>query len=60
MSGIASPGPTPSGPAGLLLAELHRDLLALDAEYHIESSGSKFGPLRVTVCDRFQEGEFDR
>ncbi|MGW3274158.1 hypothetical protein ACWDFH_22195 [Streptomyces kronopolitis] len=42
-----------------LLERLHRDLLALDVEYRIESFTVKFGGLRITVADRFTGGEFD-
>lgn len=42
-----------------LLDRLHHGLLALDVDYRIESFGTKFGGLRITVADRFIEGEFD-
>lgn len=42
-----------------LLDQLHRDLLALDPGYRIESFAVKFGGLRITVADRFEGGEFD-
>ncbi|MFI1184438.1 hypothetical protein ACH4UT_33530 [Streptomyces sp. NPDC020799] len=42
-----------------LLEKLHRDLLALAPDYRIESFGTKFGGLRITVADRFDNGEFD-
>ncbi|MFF3327783.1 hypothetical protein [Streptomyces sp. NPDC002889] len=44
---------------GVGLERLHHDLLALDAEYRVESFAVKFGGLRITVCDRFVVGEFD-
>ncbi|MFF9510943.1 hypothetical protein ACF1BU_31185 [Streptomyces sp. NPDC014724] len=42
-----------------LLEQLHQDLITLDADYRIEAFSVKFGGLRITVCDRFQDGEFD-
>ncbi|MCX5357316.1 hypothetical protein OG864_00770 [Streptomyces sp. NBC_00124] len=42
-----------------LLNQLHEDLRLLDPEYRIERFGTSLGGLRVTVADRFQEGEFD-
>ncbi|MEH6374748.1 hypothetical protein V7793_10510 [Streptomyces sp. KLMMK] len=43
-----------------LLDQLHRDLLVLDAGYRIETFAVKFGGLRITVTDRFDEhGDFD-
>lgn len=42
-----------------LLDQLHHDLLSLDTEYRVESFGTKFGGLRITVADRFEDGEFD-
>jgi hypothetical protein len=48
------PGWTP------LLDRLHHDLLTLDADYRVESFATKFGGLRITIADRFQQdGEFD-
>ncbi|MFI9724661.1 hypothetical protein ACIHFE_34410 [Streptomyces sp. NPDC052396] len=52
-AGTVGPGWAP------LLDQLHRDLLALDPGYRIESFAVKFGGLRITVADRFQGGEFD-
>lgn len=42
-----------------LLDRLHHNLLVLDPGYRIESFGTKFGGLRLTVADRFEDGEFD-
>ncbi|MFI5987584.1 hypothetical protein ACIBEA_42820 [Streptomyces sp. NPDC051555] len=42
-----------------LLDQLHRSLLDLDPDYRIESFTVRFGGLRLTVADRFQDGDFD-
>lgn len=42
-----------------LLDQLHDDLLALDPDYRIEWFNTNLGGLRLTVADRFEEGEFD-
>ncbi|MEN8649445.1 hypothetical protein ABCR94_02020 [Streptomyces sp. 21So2-11] len=43
-----------------LLNQLHRDLLALAADYQLDAFGTKFGGLRIHVGDRFDDdGEFD-
>ncbi|WP_405386230.1 hypothetical protein OG596_01450 [Streptomyces sp. NBC_01102] len=42
-----------------LLDRLHGDLLALDPDYRIERFGMNLRGLRLTVADRFEEGEFD-
>ncbi|MCA1221810.1 hypothetical protein [Streptomyces sp. 8L] len=52
-AGTVGPGWAP------LLDQLHRDLFALDPGYRIESFAVKFGGLRITVADRFPDGEFD-
>lgn len=41
-----------------LLDQLHRDLSALDPAYRIEEFTTKLGGLRVTIADRFVDGEF--
>lgn len=55
------PSWTPTVGAGwtALLSQLHEDLYVLDPEYRIERFGTSLGGLRITVADRFQEGEFD-
>lgn len=43
-----------------LLGRLHRDLLALDADYQLDSFSTSLGGLRILVADRFdQDGEYD-
>jgi hypothetical protein len=42
-----------------LLNQLQEELCALDPDYRIERFDTNLGGLRVTVADRFQEGEFD-
>lgn len=42
-----------------MLDQLHHGLLALDADYRIESFGTKFGSLGINVADRFIEDKFD-
>ncbi|WP_157876592.1 hypothetical protein [Streptomyces graminilatus] len=42
-----------------LLDRLHRGLSALDPAYRIEEFTTRLGGLRITVADRFEDGEFD-
>lgn len=42
-----------------LLDQFHRDLTALDPDYRIGQFAAKLGGLRITVADRFVDGEFD-
>ncbi|WP_405775533.1 hypothetical protein [Streptomyces sp. NBC_01538] len=42
-----------------LLDQLHHDLTDLDPNYRIEEFTTKLGGLRITLADRFVDGEFD-
>ncbi|WP_371792911.1 hypothetical protein OG285_31745 [Streptomyces sp. NBC_01471] len=42
-----------------LLNQLHHDLTDLDPSYRVEEFATKLGGLRITVADRFVDGEFD-
>lgn len=42
-----------------LLDQLHHELSALDPGYRIEEFTTKLGSLRITVADRFVDGDFD-